>query len=325
MSKSRWCSKGFTIWHMKRKPAKRVDASKFQGELEALANTMIERLKDEWPSNLGHLHFAQGFFIRTLRYVRYVFRVVCRMFSDERRADPQWRWEEVLVFPSLNRTILDALFNVVFMLENIEERSSWYHKSGWREQVLEHDRWLSEYGSDPDWQAWLPGLKSLIDRGVVQFSVSDSEIENPKKNIKPWPSTGQMADFEVDPTKRPPARQFLHYMTDLYYRDHSGQSHMSFLGMMKLGVILSADDLSKDERAEQEKDALPRLMTSHISRTSFLLLCLISELQNYFKFSGNIELRILSLWHTFIPYFPEAKDIFERRYSAMFPAFLIVK
>jgi hypothetical protein len=315
------------IYHfgMARKPAKRVDASRFQGELEALAHTIVERLKDEWPTNLAHLPFAQGFFVLTLRYVRYVFRVVCRMFADERRADSRWRWEEIIVLPAINRTVLDSLFNTAFMLEDIEARSAWYHKSGWREQKLEFDRWISEYGSDPDWKDWLPGLQSLIERGVVQFSITESELDDPKKQIQPWPSTGQMSDYGVNPAERPANREFLHYMTDLYYRDHSAQSHMSFLGIMKLGAILSADDLSKDERGQLEADSLPRLMTSHLSRTAFLLLCLISELQNHFKWTGTNELRILNLWHILIPDFPEAKDIFEKRYSSMFPALLIGK
>jgi hypothetical protein len=188
---------------------------------------------------------------------------------------------------------------------------------------LEYDRWISEYGSDPDWQDWLPGLESLIQKGAIQFSITEGEATNPKKNIRAWPSTGQMADFEVNPAKRPPSREFLHYMTDLYYRDHSAQSHMSFLGMLKLSAILFADDLPKERRSELGADRLPRLMTTHLSRTAYLLLCLISELQSHFKFSGANELRILNLWLVLSADFPEANDIFRRRYSDMFPAFFI--
>ena len=68
---------------------------------------------------------------------------------------------------------------------------------------------------------------------------------------------------------------------------------------------------------------MPQLMTSHVLRSAILLLCVVSELHNHFRFSGGLELKILSIWHSLIPASPEANDIFHRRYGPMFPAFLL--
>lgn len=302
----------------------RVDASKFQGKLDTLARTMTERFKDEWPTVFAHLPFAQLHFLLALRYSRSVFRVVCGMCSDERRADYRWNWEQILVLPSTNRTLLDVLANSIFILENPEQNLSWYVKAAWWEQKREYERFKAEYGARPEWTEWLESYAKLLQRGVREFGMTDEEQTNPKA-IPYWPTPGKMPQYETSTEQQSDDRRFLQYLYDWYYRDHSAQAHMSFLGQMKLGSILVLEDLDSASKDDMQNNKLPRLMTSHVSRSAFLLLSLISEFQHRFKFSGNLELRILEIWHVLIAAFPEAREIFERRYDAYFPALVISK
>jgi hypothetical protein len=220
---------------------------------------------------------------------------------------------------------LDSLFNVVFMLEDLETRSGWYHKSGWREQKLEYERMLSEYGdsSDPEWARWLREFEQFVILGKGLFQITDTELANPVKEIKTWPNPGQMPDYGINPANRPPDRQFLHYLGDWFYRDHSAQAHMSFAGTVKLGGILIRPDLPQDEQERLTREILPRFLSKHYSTGAILLLCLISEVEHYFGFGADIPLRILELWHKFIPDLPDAKKLFEKRYAAFWPALLI--
>jgi len=102
------------------------------------------------------------------------------MFSDEHRKDSFWRWDGVAILPAVNRTLLDCLFNIVFMLEDIESRSIWFHKSGWREQKLELNKWKIEYASDPEWDEWLKKLGDLTERGKAHYFITEEELRIPK-------------------------------------------------------------------------------------------------------------------------------------------------
>ncbi|MEO8737765.1 MAG: hypothetical protein ABI380_14645 [Edaphobacter sp.] len=301
---------------------KRINAATFQANLDTLALTVAERLKDEWPLDLYRLPFAQGFFISSLRFCQCAYRAECEMYSDERREDYRWDWGKVVVLPPINRAVLDSLFNIIFMLEDIPSRSQWYVRSGWREQKLEYDRFLKEYSTNEEWSEWLPKLARMVQQGVSLFNITEDENENPK-TIEQWPSSGQMPNYGINPPKRPANREFLQYLSDWFYREHSGMAHMSFLGMLKFTAVLNNDHLTKDERSKLEEDGLPQMMTGHVLRSAILLLCVISEIQSQFKFSGNIELRILDIWHILMQGSTEAKELFERRYSPMFPAFLV--
>jgi hypothetical protein len=300
-----------------------VNADTFQVQLDTLASTMVERIKDEWPMALQHLNFAQGSVVMNVRYSRDVFRAIRSIFADEKTKDVRWNWNELLLMPAVNRTLIDTLFNQIFLSEDIENRSIWFHQSGWKEQKLELDRMKAQYGNNPQWTQKLLEYQSLVDKGMTLFKISPDQIADPKKIIS-WPSSGQMPNYGIDPTTRNADRQFLQYLTDWFYKDHSTRSHMSFLGQMKMSPLIFREDLPKDERLEIEKKKFPLLLGEQLSRSAFLLLCLLSEIQNQFKFSGNLELRILEIWHALIPGFPEVKEIFDLRYAAMFPAPLII-
>ena len=304
-------------------PVKKIDAGRFGSPLMTLAETMVQRIKYDWPQSLSNLETAQTFCRYNLGYCLSVFRAQCGMFTDELRESHRWTWDGVSLLPATNRTLLDCLFNLIFLLEDIESRSIWYFKSGWREQRLEYERLKSEYEGEAEWVEWLKGVADLSERGGKLFKVTEEEFADPKKQIKPWPSSGQMPDYKVDNQNRPPTRQFLYYLSDWFYKNYSGQTHMSFLGMMKLGAVIAMDDLPTEVQHNFKDDGIPRIMTAHMGLSATLLLCVISELQNHFKFTGDIELRLLEMWHVLVPDFPDAKDIFDRRYSSMFPALLI--
>jgi len=98
---------------------------------------------------------------------------------------------------------------------------------------------------------------------------------------------------------------------------------MNLLGITKLGAVITLDDMPKEEREEFTSNRILGLMTSHIGLAATLLLSVISEFQNYFRFQADIELRMLVLWHTLLPDFVDARNIFDKRYKSLFPAPLI--
>jgi len=98
-----------------------------------------------------------------------------RWISADKPRDPKRKLEYALSVPPLNRTILDGVFTVIFLLEDLPTRCEWYHKSGWGESKLALDRYTHEYGNLPEWRLWLDELSNHINRGKTLFRITNTE------------------------------------------------------------------------------------------------------------------------------------------------------
>lgn len=288
-----------------------------QEKLDMLARATVNKIEREWPAHYRHLPFAQGFFGLSLKLARHTYRTVFYLCADQRLTEYDWKWEYTLCLPTVNRTLLDSLFNIVFMLEDLEPRSAWYHQSGWRETRLEYERYKGQYGGDQAWNRWFDGAKEILDKGVQHFGISSSELAGPPQKAT-WPNPGRMPNHGVDPNNRPPDREFLAYLNDWFYREMSAESHLSFFGLAKLGALLLRHDLPEQYSEKIESDFYPKHRAIQVSRTVILLLSLISEIEHHFNF--GLSLRVLEIWGSLTVSVPEADEIFEKRYKAFWPA-----
>ena len=73
-------------------------------------------------------------------------------------------------------------------------------------------------------------------------------------------------------------------------------------------------DLPIEERPKLEEMSL-LLIFDHMTRAAAILLCILTELQAYFKFDGaRINERLLEVWNVLMTA-PEVKDLFDSRYA----------
>ena len=91
-----------------------LDMSKVQDKLDTGALALANRIEREWPARYARLELANGFFAMTVRLARITFRTVAYVCADQRLQEPEWKWYYTLALPPLYRTILDAIFNVVY-------------------------------------------------------------------------------------------------------------------------------------------------------------------------------------------------------------------
>jgi len=62
---------------------------------------------------------------------------------------------------------------------------------------------------------------------------------------------------------------------------------------------------------------LPQIMSLHLARAAAILLCIITELQAYFRFEGaSINERINKIWDALMPVF-EVKELYNERYAQL--------
>jgi hypothetical protein len=286
--------------------------SRVQEKLDRLALAMAYKLEREWPSHYRTLNFAQINLALSVRLCRHKYRAVCYLCAGDTQDDYRWRAEYTLVLPEIARTVLDCLCNVIFMLEDLPNRSDWYLKSGWHEARKEFLLFESEYKDDPEWDNWFRSFKKLLDDGVINFRISPEELSGEQK-IPDWPTPGRMADYKIDPLARPPARQFLKYLNDWFYKELSAISHTSFFGIIKTNGLIMMRELSSPQQDLIEQTLVPRHIYLYVSRVVILLLCLLSELQLHFKFD-DLGDRLVELWREIYAVVPEGKDLYLHRY-----------
>jgi hypothetical protein len=286
-----------------------IDASVITVPLDKVMTALGYKIEREWPKRYGHIQGAREIVLLNLATTDVTSRSV-RYLCAEKPPDPNRSLEYCLSAAPLNRTILDSLFSLIFILEDLPTRCLWYHKAAWREQCLELDRCRAEYGALPNWQDWLTNLAALCDFGINLFQISAQEVANPK-SIPSWPNAGAMATYGVSPSgPTPPNRAFMQYLNDWFYADLSQQSHLGGQGMMKRSTPLLHPRKSSEREATLNKNRY-----TYIGQAVTLTLALATEVDAYFQFGLRTDLSYL--WGVTAPVIVIAQEMYEKRYSKL--------
>src|ERR1700733_8703941 len=139
-----------------------IDASVITVPLDKAMTALGNKIEREWPRRYEHILGAREIVLLNLGTTDVTSRSI-RYICAEKPPDPNRSLKYSLSAPPLNRTILDNLFSMIFVLEDLHGRCLWYHKAAWREQRLELDRYLAEYSKLKPWQEWLARLTALSD------------------------------------------------------------------------------------------------------------------------------------------------------------------
>lgn len=288
----------------------RIDFSVVSKPLDSLLTALGNKFEREWPVRFKSVRGGRELFLLTFRTAVATYHSV-RWLCAEKPPDPDRRLEFCVSVPPLNRTILDNLFTVIFMLEDLPARCEWYFKADWRETRLELERHRTEYGHLPDWSDWLSRMTTYSDIGIQIAGISPAECADPS-SITPWPNPGKMVNYAISSKlPLPPARAFLKYLNDWFYADMSQQAHLGGSGLMKRAGAL-INDYRKNPQTEEN---LKRYRNTQVGQTVVLILALASELETHFHF--GLSERIRYVWSVVTPYIVVAKEMHEKRYASL--------
>jgi len=284
-----------------------IDASVITVPLDQAMTALQNKIEREWPAKYTDTLGAREIVLLNVGTTDVTSRSI-RYLCAEKPVDPSRAPEYCLSAPPLNRTILDNLFSMIFVLEDLPARSLWYHKAAWREQRLELDRYRAEYGTLPNWQEWLKNLTVLCEFGVRLFNLSPEEVANPK-SIPSWPNAGAMATYQVSPSlPESPNRRFMRYLNDWFYADLSQQSHLGGQGIMK-----RSSPLLHDPRSPERAATLNKNRRTWIGQALTLTLALASEVESYFQFGMRAQFSYL--WGVTAPVIVVAQEMYDKRYA----------
>ena len=95
-------------------------------------------------------------------------------------------------------------------------------------------------------------------------------------------------------------------------------AHGAFEGLLPVAMYYVSDSMPHEDRPKM--DAMyPTILSMHIARAAGVLLCVVTELQAYFRFDDDgarISQRIQAMSNALMPVF-EVKELYEERYKQL--------
>lgn len=295
--------------------AKQVIDWKVIGEpLDQTLEAVENKIERDWPRKLSYYGGSQELVLFTLKAARNTYMSIRWICADKPYYEDR-KLEYSVSVPPLARTIVDHIFTLVFVSEDVINRSQWYYKSGWRELKEEFDRYKSKYAGNSDWTEWLKSFQERLELSKKSWGISEAEANNPKKIVW-WPHPSKMlqGDFiKKHPFKDPQTIKFLEFLRDWFYRELSAASHLTLPGLMKAG-----NQLIKDQSDDKQRESLLDFKSECLTTSVTLLLALISEIEAIARF--GLEGKISYLWGILIQYWSDANELYDIRYSKLLTA-----
>lgn len=291
-----------------------IDASAFQKQLAELAETIAQKVLREGRHKLG-LGMPEFVTLDLHVLIRHAMRTYDLLFyinSEERRKDHPYHANSYSVVTlSLIRNMIDDLFNLAFILENPGINGPWFRKRGYRKLLESLDRDEAQYGTKPDWAAWIKDMRDVASAQIQMLQLNLSEINDAPE----WPTLGTFVKREQ---YAGPLRNYMTAFMHGPWKEYSEIAHGTFEAFMGIALPLIEDSQPLDKRKEMDK-AHPGWIARHLFRAAGVLLCIVTELQAYFRFddsAARINERIHAIWDALLSAFA-VKELYDQHYRAL--------
>jgi len=242
-----------------------------------------------------------------VRFARNSYDAV-RYLAGNTPEDPRRKPNYVMVVPAINRQLLDLLFSLVYMLDDLSARTLQYQRAGWRELDQEYRMFKTQFSKDPDWRQHFKNVKGVLDGMVSRFGITDAEFKDPSR-IPFWKHPFKLKDEQTK------SRQYLRYLEKWLYGDTSAQAHLSFGGLVMVGPFLVADIIGGQDEEWVKNRIIHQYHFRHFSRTAIVSLAIATEIDAYLRL-GNAATASY-LWNIFAEYSAEAKEMIQHRYERL--------
>ena len=131
---------------------------------------MVINVERSLPPAIANVVGAPTIFLLLSKVAETTFNTI-RYFCADEPQDPRRQISFASSAPPLLRALLDEIFTVIFIGEDVAGRVQWYNKAGWREIREEHDRHLLRYkGKSPEWDTWLAKYGEALDNNQKHFA-----------------------------------------------------------------------------------------------------------------------------------------------------------
>ena len=299
----------------------RIDATTFQEPLWKLAEVMAQKVNREGSQYLNAPGYVAADLFMMIRHSIATYNMLFYLNADERREeDCFWNNKYGVVTAQVVRSMIDCLYNITAILENPAVNGPAYRKSGLKNRLRDIEADEERYRGRPDWDEFYCERRKNLSLLIRTGGMTETEI----RAAGSWPTLGTY----LNPRKGgrlTPHQRFLKTFTYHHWRQYSALSHgglEAYIGDPPLGRYFIIDILPHEEQIEAQ---YPEFISRHVGRAATVLLCLITEIQAYFRFEGaDINNRIVKMWNALIEFF-EAKELYSDRYEVLMRAKYILR
>ena len=290
----------------------KIDATKFQNQLGELATTIAYKVQREGGDLIRSRTAAEDIYIM-VRLAQRAYDLFFYLNAEEHRKNPSWRAYYTFVVLPVIRSMIDYLYNITVMLEEPRIKPAEFRRSGYRMafEALDEDEQKYANNPDPRWAEWFKKRRGHLELGLRRDGFKFDEVMAQNK----WPTLSGYLRLKkgVASTEH---QRFLRSLTYGYWREYSDYAHGTFQGLMRTAMPYLEHDLPHEERPKLEEASLKDIF-HHMTRASAVLLCILTELQAFFRFDGaRINERLRDVWAALLPA-PDVKDLHDLRYAQL--------
>jgi len=292
-------------------PRVEIPVLRIDGELGTVATAVVNLIERVAHQKLSAQHAGlPSFLTTTVRVSEATWKAVLHLTLNVNHGERPPATLAVAVTP-MTRTILESLMAVVFVLDAPADRLDWYHRAGWRDEAERLARLSQKHSSAPEWGPYLEGIAEWLALHNKDLGISASEQLDPKsatdrwKNINRggyWPNPGKMRGLTTDPVRA----NFLTFLNTWFYSGLSGDSHLSYMGLVRRGSVL------RDEHAGLLRD---NYLSKAVLDALTLWLSLLSEIVVSASLTSQVQ-PIRAAWDLVKPHL-NAEEVWVQRYDAL--------
>ncbi len=203
----------------------------------------------------------------------------------------------------IQRSMLDAVFDIIYLGLDLHDRTRAYYKAGWKESFDYYRKHQQKYGALPEWQGWLEELR-LLTEGLAK---SEHLTEADHDSIDWWPTPLQMIGDSSLPRD---VTDFLSHLRDWFYKSYSQADHLSWPGLAIRGVVFL-----REPGSQSDQEYISKQKSDQVYRALLLLLMILSEINARFSLGHDVQLQYI--WTILLSYFGETKELYELRYQRL--------
>ena len=292
----------------------RFDFKVIRNELESLLVAVGNHLEREWPAKYADVNSGQMTILQFVRVAVNYFRTISFICADVDDGCPR-KLILVLSVPPLNRSILEIIVSVLYLLEDLRNHTDEFYRAGWRTEQEKLVQTQRDYGGITKWDEFIDKKTAYLPKMEKASNITPEEKQNPSL-VRYWRVSKlidrlKKANAEVAP--------FLVYLDDWWYRELSEESHLEASGLSRIGLhFLGADDkrgIVGDDWEEKLDKKLVEIRSKQVWIAIIFLTSLISEIEIHFRY--GLEPRLAFVWTMIIEGSEIAKEIYEKRYEGL--------
>lgn len=284
-------------------------------------NEIDGKLKAEWSEKYKDIAGGKEIistFIGTSKVLYKTIIFLCIDSKDDSERDLYY----VLSTPQLNRTLLEILFSVIYLLEDFPTHNKLFFKYLLVDKKEKLDALKKNYAGIDKWDNYLKEQYEELEKfkQVIEDNLSLTDHEETKlgKNIIqsgrfPSPSRviKRLKDSHSDKVK------FLEFLDSLLYMELSSKTHLNPSGVIDLSKFYLKDNIFFNENSKKTNESeLLSFRQEQVCISFGLMLALYSEIEINFDYGFKSKLK--NLWMQFNDIGNDfIKEIYEKRYCAI--------